>query len=169
MLPCIYSKYPFLHHIFGLKCPRFALAQPQLADSLTLSLLHTHTGLFPHKHAKEDSRLTDVQACGCSCIWCKQARTLPWTQLDMPDAKVKKWRLLPCGVPVRAPFPALLPLLHSHSICSALINQGRGGQGVATRNKAWSSRGVQRTTSWHSAKLFLSCVLPNRLQGYTAC
>lgn len=165
MLPCIYSKYRFLHHIFGLKCLRFALAQPQLADSLTLSLLHTHTGLFPHKHAKEDSRLTDVQACGCSCIWCTQARALPWTQLDMPDAKVKKLRLLSRGV------PALLPMLHSHShsICSALINQGRGGQGVATRNKAWSSRVVQRTTSWHSAKLFLSCVLPNRLQGYTAC
>lgn len=157
-LACTYwKKYCFQHHIFILKFPRVALAQPQLPDSLT----HTHT--FTQKYAKRGDRLTDVQSCRCLCT--HYSRTQP----DMPDAKVRKWRLLPCGVPIRMPFPALLPLLRTHSICSALINQGRGGQGVATWNKAWSSHGVLQTTSWHLAKLFLSCVLPIFPQGYTAC
>ena len=124
---------------------------------LSISLSSSRINMQRERERERDGNLTDVQTHThthtltdtARHAWCKGEEILS-----------------PCGAPIRTPSPASFPLLRTRSICSALINQGSGGQGVATWNKAWSSHGVRWTTSWHSAKLFLSCGLtrpPSRL------
>ena len=147
-----------VYHFSALRCSRGSHSFNPSWQSVTpsLRLSHPHTSICKEK----DGRLTDVQAC-----------TLVHTH-TLTDTARHAWCkgeeiLSPCGAPIRTPSPARLPLLRTRSICSALINQGSGGQGVATWNKAWSSHGVRQTTSWHLAKLFLSCGLtrpPSRLR-----
>lgn len=62
-------------------------------------------------------------------------------------------------------FPSLPPSPSAYSICSALINQERGGKGVATWNIAWKSHADNIVVL---SKLLLSYVLPILLQGYTS-
>ena len=136
-----------------------ALVQPQLAecDSVSPSLSHPHASICKEKERERETATSQMY---------KHTHTHTLTDTARHAWCKGEEILSPCGAPIRTPSPASFPLLRTRSICSALINQGSGGQGVATWNKAWSSHGVRRTTSWHSAKLFLSCGLtrpPSRL------
>lgn len=125
-----------------------SIASRRLLDCVSLSIMLSHINM--HKDSKPKNKHPETYL----CRQCSQVFTHPRAQPDAADAKVKKRKLSSCEAQIKAPSLSLLPRLHIHGICSALINHGKGGKEAATWNKALWSHGVLCTASWHLVVFF---------------